>query len=129
MSILNSIPIEIQKVLQLAGASCSELKCPAPIYAYVSKPTENNGSKVTYVLLSRYQSHGSVRLGEINPKTRVFTPYSFCMGDSDFYKKARNGIIQEVRISPDKLHQLKNLEEVLAIEGISIKRELVPSNK
>jgi hypothetical protein len=67
--------------------------------------------------------------GEINPKTRVFKTYSSCMGNCAFYKRATNGVIREVRVKPEELHRLKRLEEVLAIEGISIAKESIPGNK
>jgi hypothetical protein len=63
MNIPYSIPLEIQKVLQLEGASDFDLRCSALIYAYVAKPVKDKGSEVTYVLLSRYESNGMARLG------------------------------------------------------------------
>ena len=121
------ISIEIQKVLELEGAIRPDFNCPTSLYAHISKPVKRNrNEEVQYALIAIFPQHGIMELGEINPATRVFRGYDPRGIDLSFYERASNNVIKEIKVLGNQVRGLKTLDEVLAIEGISVKRELIP---
>ena len=123
------IPVEIQKVLELEGALRSDFMCATSVYAHISKPVKKDGTDVQYALMAIFPQHGIMHLGDINRDTKFFEHYDPAMRDSALYERADNHVVRKVMVPTEQLNRLRTLDEVLAIEGISIKRELVPSNK
>jgi hypothetical protein len=67
-----------------------------------------------------------MHLGNINPETKMFEHYGPDMKYPTFYKRGSNHVINEIYVLPAQLDKLKTLNEVLGIDGISVKRELFP---
>lgn len=125
------IRVKIQKVLELAGALTPNILqhgtyCLTSVYAHISKPAKKDGIDVQYALIARFPRNGSMELGNINPDTRIFEEFS---QEPSFYERAENGVVKEVNVLADQLRKLRTLDDVLAIRGISVERELIPSNK
>ncbi|MDP3882415.1 MAG: hypothetical protein Q8Q31_06065 [Nanoarchaeota archaeon] len=116
-------PDKIEKVLVLQGATCSELKIPAPIYAYVTNSGRVGGLPLEHAYLARYESHGVLKLGMIDPTTRVFSPYSQILTP---YRRSSNDVVNGLLVTVEEMTRLEKLENILAIPGISVVRELVP---
>jgi len=120
------IPIEIQKVLELKGACRPDFRCPSSIYAHVSNPVKKDKQDIQYAMLAIFPEHGIMHLGDINPETKMFEYYDSNMRRFTFYTRAENNVINQVSVPSEQLNKLKTLDEILAIDGISIKRELIP---
>ncbi|PIN94077.1 hypothetical protein COU54_00425 [Candidatus Pacearchaeota archaeon CG10_big_fil_rev_8_21_14_0_10_31_24] len=125
----SNFSVEIQRVLELEGALSSDFKCATSVYAHISKPEKKDGTDVQYALMAIFPQHRIMHLGDINRDTKFFEHYDSTMRDFALYERADNHVVRKVRVPIEQLNRLRTLDEVLAIEGISIKRELVPSNK
>ena len=118
------MPIEIKKVIQLVGAFDPRYKSRTEVYAHIGKPVRDKGKEVQYAMLAIFPTNSIMRLGNINPETRMFEDIS---DNNSYYERASNHVIRKVLVPTGQLPCLKTLEEVLAISGISVKRELIPS--
>jgi len=76
--------------------------------------------------LARFPQHGIMYLGSINPETMMFEYYDPAMNNPASYTRAGNQVVNQVSVPSKQLKNLETLEEVLGIEGISVKRELIP---
>ena len=119
------IPIQVQRVLELKGAY-ADFNCPSSVYAHISNPVKKDGLNVQYAMLAIFPQHGIMHLGDINPKTKMFEHYDTEMPTLALYKRASNHVVNQVSVHIEQIKRLKTLEEVLSINGISIKRELIP---
>lgn len=120
------VPVKIEKVLEIEGARDPILKEGRFVYAHISTPTEVEGKPVQYALIAGFPQHGTARLGNIDPETKVFKWLTQEPFPQAFYERASNHVIQEMRVPAGQLDQLKTVDEVLAIEGIKVRRELIP---
>lgn len=123
------IPVQVQKVLELEGVYEPQFNGEASVYAHISKPVKKNGQDVQYAMLAISPQHGIMYLGNINPETKKFEYYDPKRHIFAWYARANNHVINQVSVPSEQLEKLKTLEEVLGIEGISVKRELIPKNK
>ena len=118
------VPVKIQKVMELEGALRPDFNSRSSVYAHISDPVKRDDDDVQYALLAIFPQHGVMRLGDINPETMMFedyTPYRPAL-----YTRADNHVVNGVSVPAEQFDRLKTLDEVLAIEGISVKRELFP---
>jgi len=120
------IPVEIERVLKLEGALAPHTSTPIPVYAHISKTVIDNSFETKYVLLAPFPRGGEMGLGNINPKTKVLEPYGICAGGLALYERARNRVVSRVLVLPEAFEKLETLEDILGIQGISIKKEYVP---
>ncbi|NQU98563.1 hypothetical protein HQ533_03780 [Candidatus Woesearchaeota archaeon] len=120
------IPVQVQKVLELKGAYRLHPKSPSSIYAHISVPVKQDGQDVQYAMLAIFPQHGVMHLGEINPKTKMFENYDPKMHTLALYTRAENNVVNQVSVPSELFERLKTIDEVLDIEGISVKRELIP---
>ena len=122
------IPVQVQKVLELEleGAYRPDFKCPSSVYAHISNPVKKDGQDTQYAMLAIFPQHGIMHLGDINPKTKMFEDYDPDIGKFALYTRAGNHVVNRVSVPSEQLNRLKTLDEVLAINGISVKRELIP---
>lgn len=121
---MSHIPVQIQKVMELKGAYRPDFNCPSSIYAHISKPVKRDGEDVQYAMLDIFPEHGVMYLGGIDPKTKMFN--FFDPSNPALYTRAGNHIVNQVSVPIEQLKKLPTLEEVLGIEDISVKRELIP---
>jgi len=115
--------VSIIEVLELEGALCSEGKDKIPVYAHVTKPVKNGSS---YAILTPMFNHGVMMLGGINPNSRRFNFYENVEEYYASYETASNDVINEIRATVDQLDRLKSIDDILGIEGITIKNRSVP---
>jgi len=120
------IPVKVEKVLELKGADRPDLNCPSSVYAHISTPVKKDGQDIQYAMLAIFPQHGIMHLGNINPETKMFEHYDPNRHALALYTRAGNHVVNQVSVPTDQLEKLKTLEEVLSIEGISVKRELIP---
>ena len=112
--------------MELEGATRSDFSCPTSIYAHVSKPVRDQGREVQYAILDIYPRSGIMNLGNINPETRVFEHFDPGQGIQAHYRRADNHVVCEVFVPVEQLRDLKTIDDVLSIPGITVKRELIP---
>lgn len=125
----SQFPLDIQKVLELTGAIHPDYPCNTSVYAHVSYPISLSDKKSqAYACLAIFPQHGIMNLGNIDPKTKRFEGFNGKQTQIATYTRARNHVIKRVSIPAEQREKLKTLDEVLAIEGITIKRELIPSD-
>ncbi|MFA4960413.1 MAG: hypothetical protein WC548_02005 [Candidatus Pacearchaeota archaeon] len=120
------VHVKIQKVLELEGAIRKDFNCRTSVCAHVSTPCEKEGRDVQYVMMDLFPRNGIMYLGNINPETKIFE--CFDMSKIALYERANNHVVKKVMVPISQFSKLKTLEEVLSIEGISVKRELIPSD-
>ena len=124
------IPVEIEKVLELEGAIRPDFNCPSSVYAHISKAGKVRlGAQVEdvqYALIAIFPQHGIMHLGDIDPETKRFRDYDPHMKEFALYTRAKNHVVEQVLVRSDQIERLKTLDEVLSIDGISVKRELIP---
>lgn len=120
------IPVEVKKVMELEGAYRPDFNCLSSVYAHISKPVRKDGQDIQYAMLAIFPQHGVMDLGDINPNTRMFEFYDPRKINFAPYTRADNGVVNKVSVPLDSMEKLKTIDEVLGIEGISVKRELTP---
>jgi hypothetical protein len=130
---ITRIPVQIQKVLELEGVYSMDRASPTSVYAHISKPVKRGAEDVQYAMLAIFPRHGFMNLGEIDPETRVFEHYDpdgvrkFGIGTPNaLYVRAGNHVVNEVSVPHEQIDRLKTMDEVLGIDGIFVKRELIP---
>jgi len=121
---LKKIPVEVEKVLELEGVIRPDFT--SSIYAHISKPIKDNDRDVQYTLMAIFPQHGIMHLGSINPETRRFEHYDPDMINFALYTRADNHVVKTILVPLDQLDKLQVIDDVLKIEGISVKRELIP---
>ena len=124
---MSHIPVQIEKVMELEGVYGPNSNYSSSVYAHVSMPLKKEGQSVQYVMIAIFPRHGTMPLGDINPVTKRFEHYDPDMNNLALYTRADNHVVTQVSIPVQQLERLKTLDDVLAIEGISIKRELIPN--
>lgn len=125
---IQQIQLEVVKVLELIGAYSPDFNCPSSIYAHVSKLIKINDVGAQYAMLAMFSHHGTMHLGDINPGTKMFEHYDFNINGAALYTRAPNHIVNVVSVPIEQVNRLKTLDKILNINGISIKRELIPGN-
>ena len=121
------IAVDIEKVLELKGAIDPGTRGSMWVYAHISPPVDIGRGTAQYALLAPAPEHGIAYLGEINPETREFRTYeAIGISKPTYYERAKNRVIRQMSVPVDQLENLKTKDEVLAIPGISVGRELIP---
>lgn len=124
------IPVQIEKVLEVEGVFIklggTEIKASTFVYAHVSPLVKtSDGSEQQYALLALAPANGRAYLGEIDPETRIFTPFD--QSKTAYYDRSDNNVIGEISVPADQFEKLSRLTDVLGIEGLKIRRELIPT--
>ena len=92
------VPVQIEKVLELEGASRPDFNSSTSVYLHVSKPVKKDGQEVQYAMLAIFPQHGIMHLGDINPETRFFEHYDPEMRNFALYKRAENHVVNQVSV-------------------------------
>lgn len=119
-------PVQVQKVMKLEGANRPDSDDSSSVYAHISKPVRKDGQNVQYAMLAIFPQNGIMDLGNINPETKMFEHYDPEMSIFALYTRADNNVVNKVSVPSEQLEKLPTLEEVLGIESISVKEELIP---
>jgi len=120
------IPVQVEKVLELEGAYRPDFNSRSSVYAHISVPVKIDEKDVQIVMLDIYPRRGIMYLGDINPETKMFEFYDPEMHQFAVYTRADNNVVSQVAVPSEQFEKLKTIDEVLNIEGITVKRELIP---
>lgn len=120
-------PVAIVKVLELVGIRDTKYGFDNMwVYAHISAPARTEKGPIQYALIAGAPQHGIAYLGTINPETREFSEFNRANGARTFYDRASNNVICKMYAPAYQMNQLQTLDEILAIEGLHLRRELIP---
>ena len=116
------IPVEVDRVIEMEGIEFRGLK--ARCYVHVSAPAKDHGTNKKYALIALFPQHGTMDLGDIDPKTREFSVYE--ENNPAFYERSANRVIKTVKVPIEQLPRFKTIEDILSIEGLKVASEGKP---